>query len=103
MRLPLHGLDEPTSSLDLHHQEHLTALVRAAVDQGGTVVAVIHDLNLAAAYADRIILLHEGRLVASGAPADVYATALLDDVFDHPLMIGSDPTTGSATVTPIRR
>lgn len=100
---PLLLLDEPTSSLDLHHQEHLMALVRAAADRGGTVVAVLHDLNLAAAYADRIILLHEGHLVASGEPADVFATAPLDDVFDHPLLIGSDPTTGSATVTPIRR
>jgi len=100
---PLLLLDEPTSSLDLHHQEHLMTLARAAVDRGGTVVAVLHDLNLAAAYADRIILLDRGRLVAVGPPADVLASAPLDQVFRHPLAIGTDPITGSATVTPIRR
>ena len=62
---PLLLLDEPTSSLDLHHQEQLMTLARSLVDRGGTVVAVLHDLNLAAAYADRIVLLDRG---AAGRP-----------------------------------
>ncbi len=99
---PLLLLDEPTSSLDLHHQEHLMTLAQAAVGRGGTVVTVLHDLNLAAAYADQIVLLDHGRLVAAGTPAHVYTTAPLDRIFEHPLTIGNDPQTGYTTVTPVR-
>ena len=99
---PLLLLDEPTSSLDLHHQEHLMTLARASVDRGGTVIAVLHDLNLAAAYADRIVLLDQGRLIAADPPAEVFASAPLDRIFKHPLTIGTDPTTGYPTVTPVR-
>ena len=100
---PLLLLDEPTSSLDLHHQEHLMALARAAVDRGGTVVAVLHDLNLAAAYADRIVLLDQGRLVAVGPPAARarYARRSTRSSSIHSRSERT-PVTGCATVTPVR-
>jgi iron complex transport system ATP-binding protein len=62
-------LDEPTAALDVHHQELVFDVARARVRQGDGVVTVVHDLGLAAAHADRVALLAQGRLVAAGPPA----------------------------------
>lgn len=71
-------LDEPTSALDLYHQQHILRLLRRLTRTGRlTVCCVLHDLNLAALWSDRILLLHEGRLVASGTPAEVLTEARL--------------------------
>jgi iron complex transport system ATP-binding protein len=70
-------LDEPTNHLDVHYQHEVLHLVR---DLGLTTVVVLHDLNLAARYADRLVLLDAGRVVASGAPEDVLASAAVADV-----------------------
>lgn len=71
-------LDEPTSALDLYHQQHtLRLLHRLTREQPLAVCCVLHDLNLAALYADRIFLLHEGKLVASGSPAEVLTSTIL--------------------------
>ncbi|XBS71670.1 heme ABC transporter ATP-binding protein [Acerihabitans sp. KWT182] len=65
-------LDEPTSALDLYHQQHLLRLLKRLTEDGGLAVCcVLHDLNLASLWSDRIMLLHEGRLVASGTPQEV--------------------------------
>ncbi|MFC0227099.1 heme ABC transporter ATP-binding protein [Serratia aquatilis] len=65
-------LDEPTSALDLYHQQHTLRLLRSLTRQQPLAVCcILHDLNLAALYADRILLLHQGRLVASGTPYEV--------------------------------
>lgn len=75
-------LDEPSSSLDLRHQLQLLAQVRAiTVDEQMTTAIAIHDLNLAARFADRIIVLHRGRLVADGTPRGVLTARLLRDVY----------------------
>ncbi len=74
-------LDEPTSSLDLRHQIKLVDVARERARQGSTVVAVLHDLNLAARFAERIIVLDHGRLVADGKPADIVTAELLASVF----------------------
>ncbi|QLH62641.1 heme ABC transporter ATP-binding protein [Serratia symbiotica] len=71
-------LDEPTSALDLYHQQHTLRLLRALTRQQPLgVCCVLHDLNLAALYADRILLLHQGRLVAAGTPQEVLCTGIL--------------------------
>ncbi|EKN3346424.1 heme ABC transporter ATP-binding protein [Yersinia ruckeri] len=71
-------LDEPTSALDLHHQQHSLRLLRQlTLEQPLAVCCVLHDLNLAALYADRILLLHQGRLVAAGTPQEVLHTDIL--------------------------
>lgn len=71
-------LDEPTSALDLYHQQHSLRLLRSLTRQQPLgVCCVLHDLNLAALYADRILLLHQGRLVASGTPQEVLQTEIL--------------------------
>jgi iron complex transport system ATP-binding protein len=83
-------LDEPTAALDLRHQDQVLAeahrLTRTPAAGGGTphaVVAVVHDLTIAAAYADRICVLADGRLVADGAPVDVLTPELVGRVYDH--------------------
>ncbi len=75
-------LDEPTSSLDLHHQLELLRLVSGlATERGMSVVVAIHDLNLAARFADRMLVLHKGRIAARGTPADVLTPDLLQTVY----------------------
>jgi iron complex transport system ATP-binding protein len=71
-------LDEPTSALDLYHQQHTLRLLRSLTRQQPLAVCcVLHDLNLAALYADRILLLHQGHLVADGTPQEVLQTEVL--------------------------
>ena len=74
-------LDEPTNNLDLQHQYGLLAEVRRLADRGLGVVAVLHDLNLALRFADRVAVLSEGRLAASGPPETAMTDDLLSRVF----------------------
>ena len=74
-------LDEPTTFLDLKHQVAIYGLLREQARRGLLAVAVTHDLNLAAAFADRIVVLDRGRVVADGTPASVLTPELLRDVF----------------------
>jgi iron complex transport system ATP-binding protein len=84
-------LDEPTAALDLRHQELVMSLASALAEEGHAVVAVIHDLNLAARHADRVALLGDGRLAAHGAPWDVLTEETILDVFEHPVHVLSHP------------
>ena len=74
-------LDEPTTHLDIHHQLDLLHRVRALADDGRTIISAIHDLPLAARFADRILVLNEGRLVADGTPENVLTPDLIRTVF----------------------
>jgi iron complex transport system ATP-binding protein len=85
-------LDEPTNSLDLAHQHHTLALARRWARQGVGVVVVLHDLNLAAQYADRLVLLHAGRVVATGVPKDVLTPAQIAAVFGLPVQVLAHPS-----------
>ncbi|MBG0717227.1 ABC transporter ATP-binding protein [Microbacterium sp. 2C] len=94
-------LDEPTTYLDIAHQiEVLDLLVDLRVDAGKTIVMVLHDLEQAAAYADRLLVVSEGRLVAEGAPSDVLTEQLVLDVFGLRARIISDPDTGTPLILP---
>ncbi|MFD6134407.1 heme ABC transporter ATP-binding protein [Isoptericola sp. NPDC060257] len=93
-------LDEPTAALDVRHQERVLARARDHARAGGAVVVVLHDLALAAAWADRVLVLAGGRVAAHGAPADVLTGALLTDVYDHPVDVLPHPVTGSLLVLP---
>lgn len=84
-------LDEPTNHLDIRHQVELLSLLRGA---GLTVLVVLHDLNLAAAACDRLGVLREGRLVASGTPEEVLTTELVGEVFGVEAGIVPHPLTG---------
>ena len=74
-------LDEPASHLDLQHQVSLHELLRDLSRQGLLVVAITHDLNLAGAYADRLVLMHQGRIRAQGIPVEVLRSELIEEVF----------------------
>lgn len=78
---PLLVADEPTAALDIRHQMQLMQCFRAQADAGKTVVLALHDLNLAARYCDRVLLLDKGRLCAQGTPQDVFTPALIGDVY----------------------
>ncbi len=84
-------LDEPTSSLDPAHQHTAMRLIRRTADTGRGVLAIVHDLNLAAAYADRVVLMHEARVVETGTPAQVLRADLLEAVFDIPMLVIPHP------------
>lgn len=85
-------LDEPVSALDLRHQQLLLGeVVRLTRDRGMVTVVVLHDLNLAARFADRILVLHGGRLHAEGAPAEVLGADLLSPVYGVEVVILRDP------------
>ncbi|QLG47720.1 ATP-binding cassette domain-containing protein [Natrinema halophilum] len=92
-------LDEPTASLDIAHQVETLELVRELVDDGRTVVAAIHDLDLAARYCDRLVLLADGEIRRDGVPSTVLTSETLADSFDANAVVAPNPVTGSETVT----
>ncbi|CCG05551.1 ABC transporter ATP-binding protein [Blastococcus saxobsidens] len=97
-------LDEPTTYLDLSHQIDVLELVgRLHAELGRTVVLVLHDLNLAARYAQRLVAMKDGVLVASGTPEEVLTERLLADVFELEARVLPDPVAGTPMVVPVRR
>jgi len=93
-------LDEPTTFLDLAHQVDVLNLLRRLQSDGRTVVAVLHDLNQAARYADHVIAMREGAIVAQGRPSDVVTVELVNDVFGLECVIVPCPVTGAPLVVP---
>lgn len=89
---PVVLLDEPTTALDVAHQERVLAEIRRMANEARCVVAVLHDLNAAAHYADRIILLREGAVCADGAPIEVLQPGLLSDLYGQPIVVTDHPT-----------
>lgn len=101
---PLLLLDEPTTFLDIAHQIELLELCRDLNwDKGHTLVAVLHDLNHASRYANNIIAMKDGAVVAEGAPSDVITEALVEEVFGLPCRIIEDPVSGTPLVVPLGR
>lgn len=95
-------LDEPTANLDLGHQAAILALVRERCDKRGASAAVVtHDINLAAEFADRLLLLKDGRPMALGPPPEVLTTELLRQVFDVTVLVDAHPITGVPRITPV--
>ncbi|MFF9013859.1 heme ABC transporter ATP-binding protein [Streptomyces sp. NPDC014870] len=101
-RTPLLLLDEPTAALDLRHQELVLRVCRERAAAGVAVVVVLHDLGLAAAHADRVGVLHAGRIAADGPPAEVFDEELLSRVYRQPVEVLAHPRTGVPLVVPRR-
>lgn len=92
---PVMILDEPTSSLDIYYQVALLKLEREICrEKGIAAVFIIHDLNLAARFADRVAILDQGKIAAVGAPSDVMKEDILSSVFDIPVRVIKDPEEG---------
>ncbi|MCX4644731.1 MULTISPECIES: ABC transporter ATP-binding protein [unclassified Streptomyces] len=94
-------LDEPTTYLDIAHQVEVLDLVRQLNhDKDRTVVLVLHDLNQAARYADHLVAMKSGRIVAEGPPAEVVTADLVREVFGLDCVVVPDPVTGSPLIVP---
>jgi iron complex transport system ATP-binding protein len=97
-------LDEPTTFLDVSHQvEVLDLLTDLNRRHGSTIVIVLHDLNLACRYADHLIAMKSGEIVAEGAPGDVVTVETVQDVFGMAAQVVPDPVSGTPMVVPIGR
>lgn len=94
-------LDEPTTFLDVAHQvEVLDLLTDLNRERGTTIVMVLHDMNMAARYADHLYALRDGRVVAGGAPSEVVTSELIRDVFELDALVVPDPVSGAPIVLP---
>ncbi|MFB8206857.1 ABC transporter ATP-binding protein [Streptomyces sp. NPDC056010] len=93
-------LDEPTSFLDITHQYQLLGLLAKLRNEGRTVVAVLHDINQACRFADHLVAMKAGEVVAEGDPGDIVDATLIKDVFDLPSVVVPDPVTGTPMVVP---
>ncbi len=95
-------LDEPTTYLDLEHQVELMNLITTLVSRHGkTVVAVLHDINQAARYAQHIVILHDGRVTAAGTPDMVISSQTIADVFKVKTVVIRDPVAGTPLCIPL--
>jgi iron complex transport system ATP-binding protein len=97
-------LDEPTTYLDLSHQvEVLDLLTDLNRDEGATVVIVLHELNLAARYADHLVVMKDGAVVAAGIPGEVLTEEVAGEVFGMRCRVVPDPVSGTPMIIPIGR
>ena len=97
-------LDEPTTFLDINHQVEVLDLLTDLVRRDGrTVVAVLHDLNLASRYADHLVAMRGGRILAEGAPPDVVTPRVIEEVFGIAAEVATDPVSGTPMIVPIGR
>jgi len=94
-------LDEPTANLDLAHQALMFRLVRERCRQGAGAVVITHDLNLAAEFADEIMLLKNGEVFAFGTPADVLNDKNLNEVYNVQVLLDANPASGKVRVTTV--
>jgi iron complex transport system ATP-binding protein len=95
-------LDEPTANLDLAHQATMLRLIRGRCDnQQSAAIVVTHDINLAAEFADQVMLLKNGREIAVGAPQAVFTPELLRRVFDLEVLVDAHPVSGAPRITPV--
>jgi iron complex transport system ATP-binding protein len=99
---PILLLDEPTANLDLSHQATLLTVVRNRCNRNEAAALIItHDINLAAQFADKILLMKQGRAAHSGTPEEVLQPQILQDVFEIRVLVDAHPVTGGPRVTPL--
>ena len=96
-------LDEPTTFLDVGHEMEIFELLSRLRAQGKAVLLVSHQINLVARFADTIVVLHHGRAVAAGVPNQVMQSAVLEPVYEWPLVVAIDPASGAPAVVALRK
>lgn len=94
-------LDEPTNNLDLSYQHNTLLIAKQFAERGVAVITVLHDLNLAAQYADRILILKTGRLLAEGVPHKVLTPEIIQETFNLPVMVQPHPCYNCPLVIPM--
>ncbi len=102
-KTPALVLDEPTTFLDVAHEMAIFELLSSLARSGLAVLLVSHQLNLVARFADTIVLLDQGKVATSGAPAEVMNATLLESVYRWPVVITRDPAIGAPALVPLRR
>jgi iron complex transport system ATP-binding protein len=102
-KTPALVLDEPTTFLDVAHEMAIFELLSSLARSGVAVLLVSHQLNLVARFADTIVLLDQGKVATSGAPAEVMNATLLESVYRWPVVITRDPAIGAPALVPLRR
>jgi iron complex transport system ATP-binding protein len=102
-KAPALVLDEPTTFLDVAHEMAIFELLHSLARSGLAVLLVSHQLNLVARFADRIVLLHEGRISTSGSASEVMQADTLESVYGWPVVISRDPAVGAPALVPLRR
>jgi ABC-type cobalamin/Fe3+-siderophores transport system ATPase subunit len=95
-------LDEPTAFLDVAHEMAVFELLHRLADSGQAVLLVSHQLNLVARFAERMVLLQRGSIVATGTPTDVMRPDVLERVYEWPLAVTHDPVVGAPALVPLR-
>lgn len=93
-------LDEPVSSLDIRHQLTIMRIARSYCERGGGVIAVMHDLNLTAMFSDHVVMMKKGRIVAAGAPVEVFTDETMHAVFDCRMRVNGLPVAGTPFILP---
>ena len=96
-------LDEPTTFLDLSHEMELFELMHTLAAEGMVILIISHQLNLVSRFADEVVLLDHGRVVAAGTPDEVMNATLLEQVYDWPVVVTRDPAVGALALVPLRR
>lgn len=96
-------LDEPTAFLDIAHEMQVFELLAALAADGAALLVVSHNVNLVARFATSVVLLHEGRVAASGPPRDVMRGDVLERVYAWPLLVTVDPATRAPSLVPLRK
>lgn len=97
---PIILLDEPTTFLDLKVQVEVMSLLRNVAKSGRTMVVVMHELNIAAAFADQLVMMRDGQIVATGTPQETITAKRLKQVFDLDALVIADPETGRPVCVP---
>ena len=94
-------LDEPTNHLDIHHQVAFMEVLLRLNTGGKTILMVVHDLNLAARYAERVVMLHEGRISAAGPPSVALRPEEIETAFGAEVELSISPRTGVLQIQPV--
>ena len=95
--------DEPTTFLDVAHAMAVFAVLGRVAREGRAVLLISHDLNLVARFADRLVLLSQGRVAAAGSVDDVMRADILEPVYQWPLVVSRDPAVGAPSLVPLRK
>ncbi len=101
-KAPIMLLDEPTASLDIGHEAQLMNILRRHCKQHKSAVVALHNLNTAATFCDRLLLMHHGKLISSGTPTQVLTPENMTNLYGHQVIVSEHPITGTKIILPVK-